>query len=128
MISTMNDSPKRRDQLVIMAEMVRIAKRGTPKTRIMFEANLSFSQLNQYLTLLSNTGLIEKTSDYGKVIFQTTPKGIEFLNKQQQVFDLLNDDSYVCKSSGHSNTVVLFTPGFQANRRSQGFQRKVPLL
>jgi predicted transcriptional regulator len=124
----MTDSPKRRDKLVIMAEMVTIAKRGTPKTRMMFEANLSFSQLNEYLTLLSNTGLIEKTSNHGKVIFQTTPKGLEFLEKQQQVFNLLNDDTYVCRTSGRSNSAMLFTPSFQGNKKFQGFARKAPLF
>ena len=41
--------PKRREKLVIMAQIIDIAKQGTSKTHIMFKASLSFSQLNQYL-------------------------------------------------------------------------------
>jgi predicted transcriptional regulator len=96
MTSELIDSaPKRRDKLIIMAEIVGIAKKGTTKTHIMFKANLSFSQLKQYLSLLTNTGLLEKISINGRVIFQATAKGLEFMEKQQQVIDLLNDSFYV---------------------------------
>jgi predicted transcriptional regulator len=95
----MNNSSKRRDKLVIMSEIVAIAKKGTSKTQIMFKANLSFSQLNQYLTLLSNTGLLQKNAFKGKVIFQATPKGLDFMDKQQQVFNVLNEDNYNSKAT-----------------------------
>ena len=51
---------KRRDKLVIMTEIIGIAKNGTSKTHIMFKANLSFSQLNQYISLLLQSGLLER--------------------------------------------------------------------
>jgi len=59
------NSSKRRDQLVIMAEIINIAKKGTSKTHIMFAANLSFSQLNLYIDLLSEANLLEKTACKG---------------------------------------------------------------
>jgi len=88
--------PKRRDKLVIMAEIICIAKRGTSKTHIMLRANLSFSQLNQYLSLLSKYGLLEKIANNGRVVFHATPKGLEFVERQQRAIDLLRDDSQMC--------------------------------
>jgi predicted transcriptional regulator len=98
--------PKRRDKLIIMAEIVGIAKKGISKTHLMFKANLSFSQLNQYLSVLSNTGLLEKNAYNGRVVFQATPKGIEFIERQQRVIDLLSDDSYVPRN--HVKTSFVF--------------------
>jgi predicted transcriptional regulator len=86
------NSQKRRDKLVIIAEIVGIAKKGTSKTHIMFKANLSFSQLKQYLALLSHTGLLEKSAYNGRDIYKATQKGLEFMERQQQVMDLLNED------------------------------------
>jgi predicted transcriptional regulator len=124
-LELMNSSSKRRDKLVIMSEIVAIAKKGTSKTQIMFKANLSFSQLNQYLSLLSRTGLLEKKSDRGKVIFQATAKGLEFIDKQQQVFNLLNDDSYVYENCPKTNSSFIFTNILQGNKKFQVFTRKV---
>jgi|WetSurMetagenome_2_1015567.scaffolds.fasta_scaffold176716_1 predicted transcriptional regulator len=119
MTSTLTESsPKRRDKLVIMAEIVGIAKKGTSKTNIMFKANLSFSQLNQYLTLLSNTGLLEKVSIQKKVVFRATAKGLEFMDKQQQVFNLINEDNYICKNYANTNSPIFLVPNFQASKRS----------
>jgi len=94
-LTLIENYPKRRDKLVIMAEIVDIAKKGTSKTRIMFKANLSFSQLNQYLSLLSHTSLLEKSACDGRVIYKSTQKGLEFMEKQQQIMDLLNEDTRV---------------------------------
>jgi predicted transcriptional regulator len=118
-------SPKRRDKLVIMAEIIAIAKEGSSKTHIMFKANLSFSQLNQYLTLLSNTKLLEKYSDNGRVVFQATAKGLEFIDKQQQVLNLLNDDSHVYPKA---NSSIYFITSPQGNKKFQGFIRRAPQI
>jgi len=49
---------KRRDKLVIMAEIMSICRIGSSKTHIMFKANLRFTQLNQYLGCLLELELI----------------------------------------------------------------------
>ena len=86
-LELIENSSKRRDKLVIMAEIIGIAKKGSSKTHIMFKANLSFSQLNQYIELLSNTALLEKLTVEGRVVYCATEKGLEFLDKQQQVIE-----------------------------------------
>jgi predicted transcriptional regulator len=94
-LEIIENSSKRRDRLVIMAEIVGLAKKGISKTHIMFKANLSFSQLNQYIELLSNTALLEKISVNGKVVYRATQKGLEFLGKQQEAIDLLKEDGQI---------------------------------
>jgi len=107
------NSPKRRDKLVIMAEIVGIAKKGTSKTHIMFKANLSFSQLQQYLALLSHTSLLEESAYNGRVIYKATQKGLEFMEKQQQIIDMLNEDVHMHRNGMKTPPLV-----FNAFQRS----------
>ena len=94
-LEIIENSSKRRDRLVIMAEIIGLAKKDISKTHIMFKANLSFSQLNQYIELLANTALLEKISINGKVVYRATQKGMEFLGKQQEAIDLLKEDGQI---------------------------------
>jgi predicted transcriptional regulator len=86
--------PKRRDKLIIMTEIIDISIKGTSKTQIMYKANLSFSQLKRYLTLLSRHDLLKKSAYDGREIYKATPKGIDFMKKQQQIIDLINEGPY----------------------------------
>jgi predicted transcriptional regulator len=118
------NSSKRRDRLVIMAEIIGIAKKGSSKTHIMFKANLSFSQLNQYLTLLSNTGLLEKTAINGRVIFKATSKGLDFMERQQQVIDMLNENTGLYRNCVKTSPFVFNT--FQTSKSFTETIHKVP--
>jgi predicted transcriptional regulator len=91
-ITTNENTPKRRDKLVIIAEIIDIAKNGTSKTHIMFKANLSFIQLNQYLSALMETDLLEKRVVEGREIYRATDKGLDFVEKQCEIINLLNVD------------------------------------
>jgi predicted transcriptional regulator len=97
-LEIIENSSKRRDRLVIMAEIIGLAKKGISKTHIMFKANLSFRQLNQYIELLSNTALLEKVFINEKVVYRATEKGLEFLGKQQEAIDLLKEDGHVYRN------------------------------
>jgi predicted transcriptional regulator len=72
-----------------MAEVIGIAKEGAPKTQIMHKAKLDLSQLKQYLALLSHYKLLKKCAHAGRDIYKATPKGIEFMEKQWKVINLL---------------------------------------
>jgi predicted transcriptional regulator len=85
------DTPKRRDKLVIIAEIIDIARKGTSKTNIMYKANLSFDQLNQYLSVLSDSSLLEILACERGIYYKATPKGSDFVEKQRQVINLLNE-------------------------------------
>ena len=62
-------------QTFIIAEIIDIAKNGCTKTHIMFQARLSFTQLNQNLKILTQTGLLEKTLCDSREIYKSTEKG-----------------------------------------------------
>jgi predicted transcriptional regulator len=90
--------PKRRDKLVIMAEIIDIAQKDASKTHIMFKANLSFNQLNQYLSVLSQSGLLEKFAYNSREFYKATSKGVEFMEKQCQIINLLNEGVHAHRS------------------------------
>ena len=66
---------KRRDQISIITKILETAREGTRKTQIMYRANLSFSQLKEYITFLINNGLILQTKVNGKEFYIATVKG-----------------------------------------------------
>ncbi len=83
---------KRRDRLYIIAEILEVAGDGTLKTQIMYKANLSFAQLNEYLSFLLETDLLKVFSNEEKTIYKTTRKGIRFLQNYRQIRDLLKKE------------------------------------
>ncbi len=87
------DASKRRDKLVIMAEIMGISKNGALKTQIMYKANLSFSQLKEYLSLLTSNDLLSKNIRNGKEVYSATPKGKDFLAKHEEIMGLLCENS-----------------------------------
>lgn len=88
-----DNKAKRRDKLVIMMDIIGIAKKGVSKTHIMFRANLSFSQLNEYLEFLLDHNLIGVASEAGRMVYKPTEKGLEFMEMQQQIIGMLSDRS-----------------------------------
>jgi predicted transcriptional regulator len=93
-LELMENTSKRRDRLVIMTEIMDICKNGSSKTHIMFKANLSFTQLNQYLCSLFELGLLEKLVCGGRCVYRSTSKGQEFMRMQQNIINLLNENYY----------------------------------
>ena len=82
---------KRRDRLYIMAEILRIAKRKALKTQLMYGANLSFAQLNDYLGILISTKLLQTIKQDNKLVYATTAKGLEFLTNYEKIISLLGE-------------------------------------
>jgi len=69
-----------RSNLEIIAEILRIARRGARKTQIVYGANLNFKMLKEYLRKLEEAGLITVSKEGVKII-RTTSKGSEFLQQ-----------------------------------------------
>lgn len=93
MNSGITDTPsKRRDKLCIIAEILEIAKEGSLKTQIMYRANLSFTQLNDYLKFMLKTTLLKKFAERGKVMYAATEKGLDFLQRHCELTELLKDN------------------------------------
>lgn len=106
---------KRRDKLRIIAEILEIAEDGTLKTQIMYKANLSFAQLNEYLKFMLKINLIEKVANRGKDIYVATSKGIEFLRRQSEITELLTLDEGQTKNGANLPPANLLRKGCVAS-------------
>lgn len=82
-----------RDRISIVAQVVDVALEGSLKTQIMYRANLSFAQLNDYLSLLLKWKLLEKIETKEKTVYKTTAKGVRFLQAYREIKGLLKTES-----------------------------------
>jgi predicted transcriptional regulator len=87
-----NPSAKRRDKLFIIAEILDIAKEGSLKTQIMYRANLSFTQLNEYLRFMLRISLLAKVLHNDKETYMATEKGLDFLQRYREITELLKSE------------------------------------
>jgi predicted transcriptional regulator len=87
-----NPSTKRRDKLFIIAEILEISREGSLKTQIMYRANLSFTQLNDYLKFTLRIGLLEKVLVNGKDTYRASIKGLDFLQRYNEITELIKGD------------------------------------
>lgn len=99
---------KRRDRLSIMAQILSIAREGTLKTQIMYRANLSFAQLNEYLSFLQEIRLLRVNSEEGRTTYKTTSKGIKYLESFSKIKDLLKKNHQHNPREIHSNRSAYF--------------------
>ena len=83
---------KRRDRLYIIAEILVIAKDGSLKTQIMYRANLSFAQLNEYLNFLLKRELLKVNAENRKTFYKTTSKGVKYLENYEEISNLLRKE------------------------------------
>jgi predicted transcriptional regulator len=71
-----------RGRIDIIADILRQARHGAKKTRIMYLCNLSFRQLLVYLNFLVKKGFLSLSlvaDSQASVMFVTTDKGLDFL-------------------------------------------------
>ena len=62
-------------------------KGGETKTKIMYFAFLSYTQVHEYLSILIENNLVEYLDGTNK--FKTTEKGLHFLNMHNEIRKLL---------------------------------------
>ena len=98
-----NDLERRRDRLHIMAEILRVTLEGALKTQVMYKANLSFAQLNQYLSLLLDLDLLELKKSSERAVYKTTVKGMSFLESYEQILELLKKTNETSSSNGNGS-------------------------
>lgn len=72
-----------------MAQILEITKEGTLKTQIMYKANLSFTQLNEYLQFMLINNLITRKTLEGRDVYVITLKGSNFLQMYSELIQLL---------------------------------------
>jgi predicted transcriptional regulator len=80
----------RRDRLGILAEILETAKNKQGKTKIMYRVNLSFTQVNEYLSFLSEMGFIKVQKEKGRKSYETTSKGYSYVDNYVEMSQLLS--------------------------------------
>jgi len=81
---------RRRSNIEIIADMLRVGENGAGKTEIMYSANMSYSQIQKYLDYLVNEGFINKV-DMGNtmVAYQVTDSGLKLLKTIDTLMEML---------------------------------------
>ena len=78
----------RRSNIEVIADMLRLGEAG--KTEIMYSANMSYAQLQKYLTFLLQLGLIDKVTVGNPVVtYRVTRKGLRLLKSIDSILEKL---------------------------------------
>ena len=77
---------KYRSRTDICSQILEAANGGTTKTRIMYNAYLSYAQLKEYLSVLTENGLLEYED--GERKFKTSEKGLQFLKAYEHMSEM----------------------------------------
>ena len=87
---------KRRSDLEIIADMLKVGENGAGKTEIMYSANMSYSQIQKYLGYLMSQGLIDKMKmGNPSVTYQVTDSGLKLLQLVSSIKEMLGlEDNY----------------------------------
>ena len=78
---------KYRSRTEIVSSILDAANGRATKTKIMYKAFLSYSQLKEYLSVLIENNLLEYLE--GTRTFRTTEKGLNFLKMHNEIGELL---------------------------------------
>jgi predicted transcriptional regulator len=70
----------RRNNLDIYADILKVAKDGARKTKIVYKANLNFKIFKKHMNTLMKKGLLDTSDHY----YFTTKQGINFLEYYQK--------------------------------------------
>jgi predicted transcriptional regulator len=81
---------RRRSNIEIIADMLRVGENGAGKTEIMYSANMSYAQIQRYLSFLLSHGFINKVKvGNPAVTYQVTDKGGELLKNINIIMEIL---------------------------------------
>ncbi len=79
---------RRRSNIEVIADMLRLGEAG--KTEIMYSANMSYHQLQKYLTFMLQLGLITKVTVGNPVVtYRVTRKGLRLLRSIEGILEIL---------------------------------------
>jgi predicted transcriptional regulator len=84
---------KYRSRTEITAMILDTANKETTKTKIMYNAYLSYNQLKEYISILIENNLLEYIE--GARTFRTTEKGLNFLKMYREMTKLLQTTTII---------------------------------
>jgi len=80
---------KKRDSFVILADILRNAVNGTKKTQLIYKSNLNSETIKKYIWYSMKNEYLQWRREGKEGIFVTTTKGMELLNKMDDIMKLL---------------------------------------
>lgn len=82
---------RRRSNIEIIADMLRVGENGAGKTEIMYSANMSYTQIQKYLGFLLSHGFIDRIEIGNPVVtYQVTEKGLGLLKNIDSIIEVLD--------------------------------------
>ena len=84
---------RRRSDIEIIAEMLKVGEKGAGKTKIMYSVNMSYYQIQKYLGYLLSQGFIDKIQIGNPcVTYRVTDKGLRLLQLLNSIKEMLGLD------------------------------------
>jgi len=81
---------RRRSNIEIIGDMLRVGENGAGKTEIMYSANMSYSQIQKYLGFLISHSFIDRVEVGNPVVtYQVTEKGLALLRSIETILEVL---------------------------------------
>ena len=80
-------SKNKRNDIEILSEMLSLAQKGIKKTHLMYQTNVSYSQLVYYTDFLVEKGFIDIKNGGQNNIYRITEKGKNFLKDVENLMD-----------------------------------------
>jgi len=85
---------KRRSEIQIIGEILNISQTGARKTEILYKSNMSFTQLNSYLSFLINKNVLKEdmmSDENGSNIkvYRNTDRGNQLLGDINKILNYL---------------------------------------
>jgi predicted transcriptional regulator len=85
-----NPVSRRRSNIQIIRDMLKVGENGAGKTEIMYSANMSYTQIQKYLSFLVNHGFIDRLEVGNPVVtYQVTERGRRLLKSIDTVLEVL---------------------------------------
>jgi len=87
---------RRRSDIEIIADMLKVGENGAGKTEIMYSANMSYRQIQKYLGYLMASGFIDKMKmGNPSVTYQVTDSGLKLMQLISNIKEMLGlDENY----------------------------------
>ena len=77
----------------IYYDILSAARRSIRKTKIMYRSNLSYKQLDIYLSNLVEHDLVEESSDDGATVYNVTSRGLNFIELFENISEYLSPNA-----------------------------------
>ena len=94
---------KYRSRTEITSMILEIVSHGSTKTKIMYKAYLSYTQLNQYISFLIENKLIEYKS--GTELYTLTKNGLRALHLYKELDDMIPLKNEQIKFTDHNHEI-----------------------